>query len=192
MIYGLGLGFVHSYEYFSCMAHIMNVDPSGDKLNRAFVQYTFCGKPHEILQKPHGNSKSSKPFIRTSPSTLQKLKECCELNPVPKVVVSTVTKEKGGIVEAKAIGDIPRNRRQVYNIKGNKSEENDALLSVMVMCKQCSGKEEPFVRIVTSAPEPMCVLCTDSQLNDIERFCTNPDEFCPLSVDPTLVISVLQ
>ena len=141
----------------------------------------FSGKPHKILH----NSKSSKPYIRTSPSTLHKLKECCAKNIVPKVAVSMVTKEKGGIINAGAVGDIPRNRRQVYNIKSEKSDENDALLSVMVMCKQSTAKDDPFVRIVTSAPEPMSILCTESQLIDLERFCTSSDEFCPLSVDPT-------
>ena len=94
-----------------------------------------------------------------------------------------MTKEKGGIINAKAIGDIPRNRRQIYNIKQPKCDESDALLSIMA---QSMDKDEvPFVRMVTSAPEPMCVLCTDKQLSDIDRFCTDPASFCPLSVDPT-------
>lgn len=101
-------------------------------------------------------------------------------------MVSPVTKVKGWIVNAKAIGEIPRNRRQVYNIKHPKTDETDALLSVMAMCKESMDKDEDFfVRLVTSAPEPMCVMCTDAQLCDIERFCTNPAMFCPLSVDPT-------
>lgn len=70
-------------------------------------------------------------------------------------------------------------------MKNKNNEGNDALLSVMIMCKQSIGKEDPFIRIVTSAPEPMCVMCTDLQLTDIERFCTNSEKFCPLSVDPT-------
>ena len=41
--------------------------------------------------------------------------------------------------------------------------------------------DDPFVRIVTSAPEPMRVLSTNSQLFDI--FCTDPVTFTPLSVD---------
>ena len=152
-----------------------NADSSGDQLNHAFVQYSFSGKPHPILQKPHGNSKSSKPFVRTTPSTLQKLKECRKTNQPPKLAVSKVTKEKGGIVNANAIGDIPRNRRQVYNIKPPVADDSDALLSVMAICKQSMDKdEESFVRMVTSAPEPMCVLCTDCQLGDIEIFCTDP------------------
>ncbi len=40
-------------------------------------------------------------------STLQKLKECRAMNVEPKQAVSTVSKEKGRIVETKAVGDIP-------------------------------------------------------------------------------------
>jgi len=70
-------------------------------------------------------------------------------------------------------------------VKGD-SDGTDALLTVMAMCKQSLGKDEdPFIRIVTSAAELMCVMCTDMQLNDIERFCTSPEMFCPLSIDPT-------
>lgn len=161
-------------------------DSAGDQLNRAFVQYSFCGRPHSVLQKPHGNSKSSMPFVRATPSTLQKLKDCCKNSQTPKQAISNVTNQKGGIVNSKAVGDIPRNRRQVYNIKKPHYDDSDALLSVMAMCKQSMDKDQdPFVRIVTSAPEPMCIMCTNSQLNDVERFCTDPCMFGVLSVDPT-------
>ena len=70
-------------------------------------------------------------------------------------------------------------------MKSPKSDDSDALLSVMAMCKQSMDKDEdPFVRIVTSAPEPMCIMCTNSQLN-VERFCTDPSMFSLLSVDHT-------
>ena len=56
----------------------------------------------------------------------------------------------------------------------------------MVMCKQSMGNnDDPFVRIVTSAPEPMSILCTNAQLLDIEHFCTDHNTFGPLSIDPT-------
>ena len=42
-----------------------------------------------------------------------------------------------------------------------------------------------YVLLHASAPEPMCVLCTNSQLFDIERFYTDAVTFSPLSVDPT-------
>ena len=124
--------------------------------------------------------------MRAAPSTLQKLKDCRKKGQTPKQAISAITNEKGGIVNMKSAGEVPRNRRQVYNIKNTKNDDSDALLSVMAMCKESMGKgEDPFVRIVTSAPEPMCIMCTNSQLNDIERFCTDPDMFKLLSVDPT-------
>lgn len=75
----------------------------------------------------------------------------------------------------------------MYSIQSREAlHGNDPLLSVMAMCKESYGKgDDPFVQIVTSAPEPMCVLCTSSQLFDIERFCTGNDYFCPLTIDPT-------
>ena len=101
-------------------------------------------------------------------------------------MIFTVTNQTGGIVNSKRVGDIPRNRRQIYNIKNPHDDDCDTLLSVMAMCKQSMDKdEEPFVRIVTSAPEPMSIMCTNSQLNDIERFCTDPCMFSVFSVDPT-------
>lgn len=96
-------------------------------------------------------------------------------------------KEKGGLQKLRAAGDIPRNQKQVYNLSNKKSLKEDALLSAMVMCKEGQGKgaDQAFVRIVTSAPEPMSVLCTNSQLFDTHRFCTDACTSYPLSIDPT-------
>jgi len=54
----------------------------------------------------------------------------------------------------------------------------------MQMCKDSLGSGEVFVRAVEGAPEPMCVLATNQQLVDIERFYTG-DPSSVLSVDPT-------
>lgn len=35
-----------------------------------------------------------------------------------------------------------------------------------------------------AAPEPMCILATDQQLTDLERFCTR-DPFGIIGIDPT-------
>ena len=57
----------------------------------------------------------------------------------------------------------------------------------MIMCKEGQGKgdHQAFVRIITSTPEPISVLCTDSQLFDIQRFCTDACTSYYLSIDPT-------
>ena len=43
----------------------------------------------------------------------------------PKQAVFTVTSMKCGVVNANMVGNLPCNRRQVYNIKNNESDEND-------------------------------------------------------------------
>lgn len=103
--------------------------------------------------------------------------------------MSAIIKEKGGIVKVKTIGDIHRNCRQVCNINRRQGDDGDALLSVMAMCNQSMDKDD--VQIVTSALEPIRILCSDQQLNDIEQFCTDPACFVPLSVDPTLTWVIL-
>ena len=61
-------------------------------------------------------------------------------------------------------------------MKNSKSDDSDAILSIMAMCKpQSMGKDEdPFVRNVTSGHESMCIMCTNSQL---EKICTDPSMF---------------
>ena len=59
---------------------------------------------------------------------------------------------------------------------------------VMLMCKDCdgSGTEDPFIRLVSGAPEPTTVLSFDWLLQDIDRFCGG--EHTILSVDPTFIL----
>ena len=59
------------------------------------------------------------------------------------------------------VNKIMRNlRSRIHNAK-----ETDPLLSVMIMCKESLRKQsDPFVRLVTSAPEPMSILCTNGLL----------------------------
>ena len=49
-------------------------DCDGDTLTHSLVQYTFDDDEHPVSLHPHGNSKKKESFIRTMPSTLQKLK----------------------------------------------------------------------------------------------------------------------
>ena len=35
----------------------------------------YCGQPDCLVSAPHGNSQHNRPFVRTNPSVLQKIKE---------------------------------------------------------------------------------------------------------------------
>ena len=47
---------------------------------------------------------------------------------------------------------------------------------------------DKFVRDLKAFPEPAIVVATSQQLHDIARFCTNPEESCVLTVDPTFCL----
>ena len=66
---------------------------------------------------PHGNSKSSKSFYPTLPSTMLKMKEGCEKGYGPKKVVSEVSAQVGGFIAATDSCEIPRNEQQVTKLK---------------------------------------------------------------------------
>lgn len=160
---------------------------------RCLIQYWFkSGQEHKVQIKPHGNSKQAHPYCRTNPSTMLMLKQESK-DTGPKDTVHNVYGKQGGILGAKNLGELPRNRSQVANVRRKSDVPNslcskksirDPLFMVMEQSKLCEGKDR-FVRIVTATPEPMCILATDQQLHDLVRFGTNPSNFSVLSVDPT-------
>ena len=162
--------------------------------SRCIVQYWFeSGKEHKIPVKPHGNSKLRKqPFCRTHPSTMALIKKKAK-NCAPKEAVSAVYNKQGGIMGATSIGELPRNRQQISNVRSKIGTNSsicsakglrDPLFMVMEQSKLCESGDK-FVRVVTACPEPMCILASDQQLTDLVRFGTNPSLFSVLSVDPT-------
>ena len=171
-------------------------DPDGQLFCFVLVIYKFEGVPeHVVLVKPHGNAKRSGQYTRTKESTKQKLKDQLK-TAAPKLAVDQVYESKGGILKATSGGDLPRGLQQAYDLKRANREElsvcpvysscgtRDMLFTVMQQCKTAE-KGTVFVRDVTCAPEPMAVIATDQQLLDLERFCTNPYDFCVLGIDPT-------
>ena len=98
----------------------------------------------------------------------------------PVKALREVENIRGGIMNAKSGCDLPRDCKQVHNLKyASKTTPctsinippTDVLVQVMQMCKESSGLDA-YVRSVEAAPEPMCVVCTDQQILDIECFCT--------------------
>ena len=161
------------------------------------VHYSFDGKEHTVLPRPHGNSKSQNPYIHTMPSTLCKLRNAIEHLP-PKYAVGKVTRSEGGLTGASSVSKLPRNRQQstdcsriLFTSRSTTGTTScvDPLFPVMVMFKESEGaNSDPsscFVRMVCNTPEPMTVLAFDWSLADIERFCTHPQHKVILSVDPT-------
>lgn len=56
----------------------------------------------------------------------------------------------------------------------------------MLQCKDIDpNSDDAFVRCVVAAPEPVAVICTNCQLDDMVRYLTNVASFTIIGVDPT-------
>ena len=91
-------------------------DGNGAQNRYGMIQYYFDGPEVEIKIKPHGNSKSSSPFFRTSESAKKLHKELAATN-MPKEAVYQATLMQGGEIEAKGMSNLPRNRQQIANYR---------------------------------------------------------------------------
>jgi hypothetical protein len=141
--------------------------------------------------KQHGNAKTSTPFHPTWASTKKRIKEQCA-EEGPKSIVNSISKEVGGIINAVAPGQLPRNEKQVVNFKKKLSHSTtthtDAASDDLFIVMQKAYSDDPlhkFIRAVNAAPEPAIVVSTNSQLKDLARFCTSSFEFSILCIDPT-------
>lgn len=110
----------------------------------------------------------------------------------PKSVVSSLHDEAGGSIGAGSASELPRNRRQVYNIRqmsssgGSSSGRCDQVFDLIKQCKEDSlpgGRK--FVRCVSVDSSLSCVLASDAQLKNLVRFCTKQGAFCVMGIDPT-------
>lgn len=179
------------FTFITCL-HTFT-DSGGNPHHLCLVSYRM---PTDFVPSvtPHGNSKSSVPFFPTLPSTQKAISKQCHSGG-PKRVLGAVSKDLGGVLHAKSPCELPRNERQVAYLK-NKSKFAEASsgtktdsLSDQVFAIMQSAKMEDhqgkFVRETRPSPEPAFVVARDRQLDDMVRFCTSPDDFSILTVDPT-------
>ena len=153
-----------------------------------FIQYFFDQDEHLVNAPPHGNSKTSIPFHRTCESTKTAIRnQITGQNFIsPKAAVHQILKERGGMENIKMPGEHARDRKQISNFNYNTDKCSVPVLELMELCKsQSYTPESVFVREVTPSPELSVLLASKQQLLDVQRFCTNPKEFCILGVDAT-------
>ena len=151
------------------------------------MQYYFDKTPpHKILSKAHGNSKTERPYCRTMKSVHNTLKQ--SVSATPKQALADSLHKCGGLLGARSVGCLPKSRSQVrYHQSKNKQQSGtDSLFTVMLQCKSTDANSDAaFVRSVVAAPEPMAVLATNRQLNDMVRFLTDPSQHAVMGIDPT-------
>ena len=121
------------------------------------------------MVRPHGNSKTGKPYRRTRESTKSLLR--AELkHSSPKEAVNKVFEKKGGVLKAESAGELPRSRDQAYKIKRKQQEElatsmglkpypyatKDVLYVVMEQCKR--AEKEDILAVCSSRRDPNDVI----------------------------------
>lgn len=158
-------------------SHIVN--------STCLLQYTIVKdlECDEVIFKvpSHGNSKrGKKPFYPTQKSTLEAIKKELSSNSA-SVAFRNVSVSAGGILGAREPGELPRSRKQLYDLKTKmkKEDEIDELL------QYAKHKEEPIVLEHHDVPEDLWVLAKSHMTVDLSRFCTSVNLNHPLSVDPT-------
>ena len=156
------------------------IDDEGKTIQYAVVQYLFSdGNEIPVVLLPHGNAKRiSSSYHCTQKSTLSKMKKTTGK---PKDVISKVFDEAGSILGASSSSEIPRNRRQIYNIQHSSlsncsigtSGKPDPIFEWLQHCKMDhmpGGRK--FIRSVNFESSPSRVIATDAQLRNVVRFCT--------------------
>ena len=96
---------------------------------------------------------------------------------------------------AKSPCELPRNERQVSYVKqkskvcgvstGPGSDRVCDQVFAIMRSANIEDHDGKFVRDTRPSPEPAFVVARDRQLDDLVRFCTIPEDFSILTVDPT-------
>ena len=123
---------------------------------------------------------------------MDEIKNKCSMHG-PKETVEHLSSTVGGVSNASTPGELPRNEKQVTNLRqqaklkrhavGPSGEVDD--LSVVLQRAYSEDPGSKFIRSIRAAPDPAIVLAEDHQVADLVRFCTSSTEFGILTVDPT-------
>ena len=171
------------------------------------VQYLFKDEEHEVGNLlPHGNSKKKNSYRRTFKSTRLALQASVDSKKTtPKEILDGVYHSVGDVTEARSLGQLPRGPSDVYNARfgakhSSRSHESkhqsknvNELNAIWQLLEKAKRDEKEchnstFIRECRIHPDFLVVLASDRQLQDLERFCTNSEEFSILGVDPTFNI----
>ena len=167
------------------------VEPEEQQFPYVFIQYRFEGEPCSFDLLPHGNSKTSQsPYVRVNPSTMQLLKEETDGVASARKAFHNVEKKVGGLTGASAVSQLPRNTKQVYNMKSRKpksmgSIREDPLFRSLNSMEMEDDQDRFHQQFIKTAGSTTHLLFNRRQVNDIKSLCTEFGKSSVLSVDVT-------
>lgn len=146
---------------------VTGLDFNQQSYQYAFVQYIFTEGEQTVKGKLHGNSKgTSRPYKRTMKSTVMKIKT--EVEKVdPRKVIHLLVEDRSVIDSLRSSGELPRDRKQVYNAVQSLSRPDHMRDSLRVLMEKCKeemvNKNTAFIRSLQITPEPIIFMATKRQ-----------------------------
>ena len=127
------------------------------------------------------NSKSSKNFYPTLPSTMQQIREECDKGSGPKKVISNTRSAHGrGVISALDSCELPRNE-WIVAWDYRQLETFVHRVASLGSLRNLEDTFNQFICDVKCLHESAVVMSTTWRLNDLVRFCSPPRNFM---VDP--------
>eukprot|EP00112_Aurelia_sp_Birch-Aquarium-sp1_P002575 Seg1285.5 transcript_id=Seg1285.5/GoldUCD/mRNA.D3Y31 product="hypothetical protein" protein_id=Seg1285.5/GoldUCD/D3Y31 len=170
--------FVNSSDKSLKKTMVTLVNAKGLHHNIAFISYQFSEGEHPVDVKRHGNSKCNIPFFRTYQSTKTKLADQ-GTSAQPSRRFDRVFSDVGGLTQAEAAGQLPRNVRQAnYETRKDLFKAKDPIFEITSAIHGYNESgDERFIRTYTlDDSSAKVVLFTDDQVDDIANFCCNDSE----------------
>ena len=125
------------------------------------------------------------PYVRVNPSTMQLLKKETDDKESARKAFHNVEKKVGGLTGASAVSQLPRNTKQVYNVKNMKAKsmgnirEDPLLWSINSM--EMEDDERFHQQFIKTAGTATHLLFNHRQVNDkklLHRFRQEFASFC--------------
>ena len=162
---------------------------SGRNMAHILLQYSFDGEEHAVDLVPHCFSKGRKPYRRSKDSLREKVAIKLQEGKKAGKVYDEIVEEQGGIASSQSLGSIPKSMQEIHNAKrrlsGRMDKNEDEMFRLVEICKNDDMSDQPFLRRVVLAPEPMCVFASNRQMQDMKRFLTDPGNPIIMGVDST-------
>ena len=189
----------YSWQSSGLKRTIVKVFHKKAPLRNAIIQYKF-DKKHKSMPRAsgHGNNKAKESYYRTKPSVLSKIRDMGRQQKRPKEIVEDIQSEAGGAIGVNSPSEIPRDRRQVYNLLHRvpfrlksrntgkpKTPEFAKLLSIMHTSKFLRDVSFHVKSEKEHKTTPNTFACTDYQLHWMKTFCKGSQPKAQVGIDMT-------
>ena len=143
-----------------------------------YLNYNIVPDGHDSVEfqaKPHGNSKRDNKFYPSKKSTLEDLKKRVAAGVRVRKIYEDCNLKRSDDAD---YGDLPRNAKQLYNVKGQQYPMNESNTILGYNHEYCGGE---FVWTHTDHPSDLWVIGKSSMKQDLK----NSAKLHPISIDPT-------